>query len=114
MGARMSSYLVAAGEEVSALCFFGYPLHPPGKPDRLRVDQFPNITCKTLFLQGTRDALCDLELLGPALESFAGPTTLEILEEADHSFHVLKRSGKTDEETFDDLMQRTVAWLKLI
>ena len=83
MGGRMASYLAAAGEDVHALCYFGYPLHPPGKPEKQRIDQFPAISQPSLFLQGTRDALCDLELLQPALETYGGQAQLEVFEGAD-------------------------------
>lgn len=112
MGGRMASYLAAEGDEVHALCFFGYPLHPPGKPEKQRTDQFPAIAQPALFLQGTRDALCDLELLQPALQTFGGKAQLEVFEGADHGFRVLKASGTTNEATLEDLIARTVAWLR--
>lgn len=112
MGGRMSSYLAAEGVDAAALCFFGYPLHPPGKPEKLRTEHFPTIAQPALFLQGTRDNLCDLELLHPALETYGGKATLEVLEGADHGFRVLRKLGRSDEEVLDDLVQRTCKWIE--
>ncbi|MCB9908592.1 MAG: dienelactone hydrolase family protein [Planctomycetes bacterium] len=114
MGARMSSYLAAEGEDVAGLVYFGYPLHPAGKPDRLRTDAFPAIAQPSLFLQGTRDALCDLELLRPALATYGGPVQLEVLEGADHGFQVLKSHPQTEVEVFEDLLARCVRWLQAL
>ena len=114
MGGRMASYLAAEGVDAAALCFYGYPLHPPGKPEKLRSEHFPTIAQPALFLQGTRDNLCDLELLKPALETYGGQSTLEIVEGADHGFRVLKKQGLSDEDVLDDLIQRTDAWIGTI
>ncbi|MFT4647194.1 MAG: putative alpha/beta-hydrolase family hydrolase [Glaciecola sp.] len=112
MGGRMASYLTAEGVDAAALCCFGYPLYPPGKPEKLRSEHFPTIAQPALFLQGTRDTLCDLELLKPALETYGGQSTLEIIEGADHGFRVLKKLNLSDEEVQDDLVQRTVKWVE--
>jgi predicted alpha/beta-hydrolase family hydrolase len=111
MGGRMSSYLAAAGADCRALVFYGYPLHPAGKPEKLRVEHFPTLAQPALFLQGTRDALCDLELLRPHLETYGGRPTLEIVEEADHDFAVPRRTGRSREEVLAELVERTTAWL---
>ncbi len=114
MGGRMSSYLAAEGIDAAGLCFLGYPLHPPGKPEKLRSEHFPTIAQPALFLQGTRDSLCDLELLKPALETYGGQSSLEVIEGADHGFRVLKKLGLSDEQVMDDLIQRIDAWLGTI
>ena len=111
MGGRMSSLLAAEGEAFDGLCFLGYPLHPPGKPEKLRTEHFPELKLPMLFLQGTRDALCDLELLRPALEGLGQSPTLHVVEEGDHSFAVLKRSGRTPEEVLDELAAAVAAWV---
>ena len=74
------------------------------------MEHFPDVTVPTLFLQGTRDALADLELLRPALERFAGDQTLHVVEGGDHSFSVLKRSGRTTQDVFDELTAAVAAW----
>ncbi len=110
MGGLMSSHLVAAGEPADGLVFFGYPLHPPKRPDRLRSDHFGDLEVPALFLQGTRDALCDLDLLRDALTHYAGTAHLHVVEGADHGFAVLKRSGRTAEEIRSELVSEVVRW----
>lgn len=110
MGGRMSSYLVAAGEPADGLVFFGYPLHPPKRPDRLRSEHFGDLNIPALFLQGTRDALCDLDLLRDALTRYAGPAHLHVVEGADHGFAFLKRSGRTADEIRSELISEVVSW----
>lgn len=111
MGGRMSSLMAAEGEPLDGLCFLGYPLHPPGSPEKLRTEHFPDLKLPTLFVQGTRDALCDLELLRPALETLGQKPTLHIVEEGDHSFAVLKRSGRTPDEVLDEIAAAVAAWV---
>ena len=110
MGGRMSTYLAAEGDDCAGLALFGYPLHPPGKPERLRSEHFAAIAQPALFLQGTRDALCDLDLLRRELECFGGRATVEVLEDADHDFGVPKRTGRTRAEVLADLVQRFDDW----
>lgn len=112
MGGRMSSYLAAEGVDCAALVFYGYPLHPAGKPEKQRTEHFPALAQPALFLTGTRDALCDLELLRPALATYGGTPTLEIVEEADHDFAVPRRTGRSREEVLQELVDRTVAWIR--
>lgn len=111
MGGRMSSLMAAEGEPLDGLCFLGYPLHPPGRPEKLRTEHFPGLKLPTLFVQGTRDALCDLELLRPALQTLGQKPTLHIVEEGDHSFAVLKRSGRTPGEVLDEIAAAVAAWV---
>lgn len=110
MGGRMASLLAAEGDDAAGLVYFGYPLHPAGKPERLRREHFPAIAQPTLFLQGTRDALCDLDLLRPALETYGGAVELHVVEGADHDFRVLRRSGRTDDEVLAEVLEAVDAW----
>ena len=110
LGGRISTLLAADGAELDGLVLLGYPLHPPGKPERQRVEHFPEVTVPTLFLQGTRDALADLDLLRPALERFAGAETLHVVEAGDHSFSVLKRSGRTPEDVLEEIASAVSGW----
>jgi predicted alpha/beta-hydrolase family hydrolase len=87
-GGRVASMAVADGMDVGALVFYGYPLHPPGKPESLRVAHWPSITVPCLFLEGTRDPFCDLDLLREHLPSLGGPATLHVVEGGDHSLQV--------------------------
>jgi predicted alpha/beta-hydrolase family hydrolase len=89
---------------------YGYPLHPPGRPEKLRHEHFPAIAQPALFLQGTRDEFAELGLLRNALARFGGRATLEVVEDADHGFAVRRRSGKTDEEVRAALHARVSEW----
>jgi uncharacterized protein len=113
MGGRMTSE-AQAGEplpDVRGLVFVGFPLHPPGKRSTERADHLANVELPMLFLQGTRDALADLELLGKVLEGLGTRATLHVLDGADHGFHVLKSSGRSDQEVIEELADRFVDWL---
>ena len=112
MGGRMTS--TAASEnlipEVRGLVFFGFPLHPPKQPATKRGDHLAKVTQPMLFLQGTRDDLADLTLLKPICAKLGPRATLHIIESADHSFHVLKTSGKSDAEALRELAHTTAEW----
>ncbi|MEZ6018103.1 MAG: alpha/beta family hydrolase [Planctomycetota bacterium] len=112
LGGRMASYLAAEGDECAGLMFFGYPLHPPGKPEKQRSEHFPALAQPALFLQGDRDALCDLELLRPALETYGGRATLEVIPSADHGFDVLRSAGLSTEAVLDALAAKALAWVR--
>jgi hypothetical protein len=112
MGGRMTS--TAASENlipsVRGLVFFGFPLHPPKQPAAKRGDHLLEVTQPMLFLQGTRDDLADLKLLKPICEKVGILATLHIIDGADHSFHVLKSSGKSDAEVLRELAHTTAEW----
>jgi predicted alpha/beta-hydrolase family hydrolase len=111
MGGRMTSQAQAieALPGVRGLAFIGFPLHPAKQPATKRADHLKQVQIPMLFLQGTRDELADLTLLQPIVE--ASPTAkMQIIEGADHSFHVLKRSGRTDAEVLHELAQTIAAW----
>jgi uncharacterized protein len=112
MGGRMSSQASAQGllEPVKGLVFFGFPLHPPNRPGTKRAEHLEKVNVPMLFLQGTRDTLADLTLLGPICEKLGSRATLHIIPEGDHSFHVLKKAGKLDAEVIKELAETTAAW----
>ena len=112
MGGRMTSQAAAQGllTGVRGLIFFGFPLHPPNRPDTKRGEHLAKVEAPMLFLQGTRDTLADLKLLQPICATLGSRTTLHVMEGADHSFHVLKSSGKTDGEILRELAQTSVSW----
>ena len=114
LGGRMTS--LAASEErldnVQGLVFFGFPLHPPNQPGTKRAEHLAEVKLPMLFLQGTRDALADLKLLRPILAKLGNRATLHVIEGADHSFHVLKSSGKTDKDVLKELAQSASDWMK--
>lgn len=112
MGGRMTSQAAASAElpGVRGIVFFGFPLHPAGKPDMERAEHLVEVQTPMLFLQGTRDKLADLELLEPVCQSLGKRATLHVVEGADHSFHVLKSSGRTDSEVCSELAQTVDDW----
>jgi predicted alpha/beta-hydrolase family hydrolase len=112
MGGRMSSQAAAQGllGDVRGLVFFGFPLHPPKRPSTKRADHLAKVEVPMLFLQGTRDELADLSLLRPIIGKLGSRATLHIIDGADHSFHVLKKSGKTDAGVLQELAQTTAKW----
>ena len=115
MGGRMSSHAAEAGlDEVRGLVFFGFPLHAPGKPSLDRADHLSRVSCPMLFLQGTRDNLASTELITSVCEGLGDRAELYFEEGADHSFRVLKRSGRTDAEVLDSLAERSTRWVDKI
>ncbi len=111
MGGRAASMLAAEGESCNGLVFLGYPLHPPGKPDRLRIEHLFRIRCPMLFIQGTRDRLCELDELQTLLESLTAPVHLHVIQGGDHSFKVLKRLVRSEEEVWEEIVQAMTAWI---
>ena len=111
-GGRMSSQAASQGplDGVKGLVFFGFPLHPPNKPSTKRAEHLVKVQIPMLFLQGTRDTLADLNLLQPICASLGPRATLHIIETVDHSFHVLKSSGKTDADVMRELAKTTASW----
>lgn len=112
MGGRIASQAVARGTPADALVFLGYPLHPPGKPERLRDGHLPLIRVPMLFLQGTRDTFATWELIEATVARLGATATLERIEGGDHSFAVLKRSGRSAAEVEADLFGRLTRWLE--
>jgi len=112
MGGRMTSRAAAAEplHRVAGLVFLGFPLHPDGRPGVSRADHLAKVDIPMLFLQGTRDTLADLTLLRPVVERLGERATLRVIDHADHMFHVLKRSGRTDDQVQDELAAATAEW----
>ena len=111
MGGRMTSKAAAEGlVDVRGLVFSGFPLHPPRKPSRDRATHLAEVEQPMLFLQGTRDALADLDLLDAVCRELGERATLHILEGADHSFAVLKRLRRTPAEGMTELAATTRGW----
>jgi predicted alpha/beta-hydrolase family hydrolase len=111
-GGRMTSHAAVAGglPSVLGLIFFAFPLHPANRPGISRADHLPNVPTPMLFLQGTRDELSDLELLRPVVEGLGDRATLHVLEAADHGFHVLKRSGRTNADVLSEAVDTVKSW----
>jgi uncharacterized protein len=115
-GARMTSQAQAESPlpSVRGLVFLGFPLHPAGKPADERALHLARLRIPMLFLQGTRDALADPRLLRPVVERLGSRATLVLAEQADHSFHVPKRSGTTDQAVLGDLLDELARWMTLV
>jgi hypothetical protein len=112
-GGRMTSLAQAASAlpRVRGLVFFGFPLHPAGKPGRDRAEHLFQVRIPLLFLQGTRDALAEQNLVGELAGELGERTSLIMLPGADHSFHVPARSGWTDEGIRDAMLDAAVQWI---
>lgn len=97
-------------EQVKGLVFFAFPLHPAGEPATKRADHLANIDIPMLFLSGTRDALGELELLEPSVKNLGKKATLHLLDTADHSFKILKRTRRSMEDVFEGMARVTGEW----
>jgi predicted alpha/beta-hydrolase family hydrolase len=112
MGGRAASIAAAERRDAcDALLLLAYPLHPAGQPERLRDAHLPQIAVPVLCFNGTRDALCQRELMEGTLRTVAAPWQMHWLDGADHSFHVLKTSGRTDEEVLSEIGDVSRTWL---
>ena len=115
MGGRMTSLAAAAAPlpGVRGLVFFGFPLHAAGKPPSAeRAEHLAEVDRPLLFLQGTRDKLADLDLVRPLCANLGERASLHVVEGGDHSFHVLKRSGRSDDEVIAELAETTGRWAR--
>jgi len=112
MGGRAASMLAAEGYACDGLLLLAYPLHPAGHPEKLRDAHLPQIRAHTLCFNGTRDALCTREIMDRIVAPLAPRWRMHWLEGADHSFHVLKSSGRTDADVLKDVAKVTSEWLE--
>ncbi len=111
-GGRMTSSAQASAPlpGVRGLVFLGFPLHAPGRPGDERAEHLSQVHIPMLFLQGTRDDFADLKLLQPLVQRLGALATLHLIEDGDHSFKVLKRSGRTDTDVMAALVDAIVEW----
>ncbi len=115
-GGRMTSQAQAEAPlpGVRGLVFFGFPLHPAGKPSRQRAAHLAAVELPMLFLPGTRDALAETSELLPVLAPLGSRATLVEVGGADHSFHVPARSGRSDADVLQELLDRIAAWVRIV
>lgn len=115
-GGRMTSQAQALAPlpGIRGLLFLGFPLHPAGRPGTERAAHLPDIQVPMLFIQGSRDALADLQLLRPIVAPLGARATLHVLEEADHAFHVPARSGRRDAEVQEEWLDAVCDWVSRI
>ena len=114
MGGRAASVLASEGFECDGLLLLAYPLHPPGRPQQLRSAHVPAITVPVLCINGTRDDFCTPSLMADVLKNVGDNWVMHWIEGADHSFHVLKKSGRTDEDVMREIGAITAGWLQRI
>jgi predicted alpha/beta-hydrolase family hydrolase len=114
LGGRMTSNAMARRplEGVRGLVFLGFPLHPARQPDVTRAEHLGRVEAPMLFLQGTRDDLADLGLIRSVCAGLGPRATLHVVEGGDHSFGVLKRSGRTAAAVMDELARTTTEWVR--
>lgn len=112
-GGRMASQAQAALPHpgLRGLVFVGFPLHPAGKPGIERARHLADLALPLLFLQGTRDALADLDLMKQTIDVLGPRATLHLQEGADHAFHVLARSGRTDAQVGEEMVNVIAGWM---
>jgi uncharacterized protein len=115
-GGRMTSQAqaIAPLAGVHGLAFLGFPLHPAGKPSDDRAEHLSAVHIPMLFVQGTRDNLAEISLLAPVVGRLGPSASLHRIEGADHSFHVLARSGRNDREVMRDILDTLAAWIGAI
>jgi predicted alpha/beta-hydrolase family hydrolase len=111
MGGRAASMLAAEGFTANGLLLLAYPLHPEGQPEKLRDAHLPRIAMPVLCFNGTRDGLCTPALMDQALRTVRTPWEMHWLDGADHSFHVLKSSGRNDAAVLDEVGETAERWL---
>jgi uncharacterized protein len=115
MGGRIASQVAAAdGGGIAGLVFLGYPLHPPGRPDKLRSAHLPQIRTPMLFVQGSRDTFGTPDELGPIIETLHAPAELCVIEDGDHSFKVRKSAPLSQAAVFDFILVAVERWLRTL
>ena len=112
LGGRIASLIVAGGTNADGLVFLGYPLHPPGRPDRIRKEHLTDITVPMLFVEGTRDPFCPLDTLEEVRGELTAPTELVVIDDGDHSLKVRKSSGRSTEQAWLEAADAVTAWLE--
>jgi predicted alpha/beta-hydrolase family hydrolase len=111
MGGRIASHVVASGTSCDGLLLLGYPLHPPGRPERLRIEHLPSISAPMLFVAGTRDPLCPRATLEETVARLGGSVDVAFIEDGDHSFRVRPTSVRTTEQAWDEVTDASWSWI---
>lgn len=112
MGGRIASQVAARNaDDIAGLVLLGYPLHPPGRPDKLRSKHLPDIKVPMLFVQGSRDAFGTPEELQPIIKNLKVPADLYVVEGGDHSFKVAKRGGPPQDTVDKHILDQIESWL---
>lgn len=112
MGGRIASQVAAInGDDIGGLVFLGYPLHPPGRPDKLRSEHLPQIKAPMLFVQGSRDAFGSTDEIAAVIKKLKLPAEIFAIDGGDHSFKVPKSGGVSQPDVYERAMDQIVAWL---
>lgn len=116
MGGRMTSQALAKKHDarVRGIVFLGFPLHQPGRPSKDRAAHLADVQVPMLFLQGTRDTLAYSDLISEVVESLGPRAAMHVVDTADHSFAVLKRTGKTCEDVYRELAMTIETWTRTL
>jgi uncharacterized protein len=110
LGGRIASQVVASGLSADGLVFLGYPLHPPGRPERLRNSHLLGITVPMLFVEGTRDPFCPLDTLEKVRSDLVADTRVAVINDGDHSLKVRKSSGRTTQDAWREAAAAVADW----
>jgi predicted alpha/beta-hydrolase family hydrolase len=111
MGGRIATQVAAKGADVAGLVLLGYPLHPPGKPDKLRSEHLPRVRAPMLFVQGERDAFGTPAELAPIVKNLSAGTRLFVVQGGDHSLSRPKSSGETRDATLARVAEEVIAFM---
>jgi uncharacterized protein len=111
MGGRIASHIVADGAPAAGLAFLGYPLHPPGRPERQRAAHLSRVDVPMLFVAGTRDPLCPLDTLRSAVAGLTAPVELAVIDDGDHSLRVRSSSGRSTAQAWAEVVETIELWL---
>ena len=114
MGGRIASHVAADQPAVKGLVFLGYPLHPPGRPERIRDAHLYELSTPMLFVEGTRDPFCPLATLEKVRKKLTAPNEVAVIDDGDHSFKVRKSSGRGTPEAWREVIAAVVDWIERI
>jgi len=111
MGGRIGSHIVADGTQANGLVYLGYPLHPPGRPERIRDAHLGEIKAPQLFVEGTRDPFCPLETLAEVIGKRRLKADVVVIDDGDHSLKVRKSSGRSTKQAWDEAIAAIDTWV---
>ena len=114
LGGQVAADLASSRVRVDGLFLLAYPLHPQGKPEKISPDQLFRVVSPVLFLQGSRDRTCEIDLLRQTLTRVGAPTSLFVSEQADRHFKVAKKSGRLEEEVRKELIENLDEWIEKV
>ena len=114
MGGRIGSHIVASGTQANGLVYLGYPLHPPGRPERIRDAHLGDIKAPQLFVEGTRDPFCPLDTLERVIGKRRLKADVVVINDGNHSLKVPKSSGRSTKQAWDEAISAIAAWIRNI